>query len=235
MRLQYLAGALALFSVLAFFPNVHADDDDDDNGSTCRYEADGKVGTPSENGTANFGISRNGKRVRIKLKNASPNSLYTVWIGVTDDSRPVDGDNNFLTQGVLPAFKTTQGATEGMGLDRNAILTDEDGDGKFSVKLDWDLLAPLATPLVSIELDTQDGQIVGGHWTREYDVDGRQVVAPDPKNPAVDIPVLVRGTANGFILVEHPYTKITHGHSPGTKNLDRISGFSAPFPESCTR
>ena len=46
------------------------------------------------------------------------------------------------------------------------------------------------------------------------------------------LPVLLRGTAQGITIVGHT-DFVTHGHTPGTKNVDHFSGFNGDFPSDC--
>ena len=105
-----------------------------------------------------------------------------------------------------------------MGLDANAIITDEDGDGKFKIKLDYKLLAPGASPVVAAGLVNQDEfglNRVGGGRLRQYrekvnieDPDDLPNLIPNSSLQEVDpdtgLSMLVCSTAQGITIISHP-------------------------------
>ena len=207
-------------------------------------------GNSPEKCNYDLGGSTGEAEVTIKFKDALPNTLYTVWIDrrkrgllnllspdYPDPTANHDLDISFsgpgLARGVALGFATTQGVTSGMGLDANAIITDDDGDGKFKIKLDYKLLVPGASPVVAAGLVNQDEfglNRVGGGRSRQYrekvnieDPDDPPNLIPNPSLQEVDpdtgLPVLVCSTAQGITIISHP-DFVTYGHTLGVGDTD---------------
>ena len=211
--------------------------------TSCVYQLEASA---TETGTAVVNIRR--RSVRIRVRGAIPNSMYTVWTDhfnrAADElasdfpTFPVIPSSSYHgnphPRGVAPTFASTAGVTSGMGLDLNAFRTNANGDANFRVRLDFNLLEPGASPIIAAELATQGANIVGGSWLRMYTA---PVVAPSVQ--AVDgngLPVLVRSTAQGFTVQHHPdFT--SHGHFPGTGisdgGADHSNAWKGDFPEEC--
>ncbi|MGI9305169.1 MAG: hypothetical protein ACR2RB_21055 [Gammaproteobacteria bacterium] len=211
---------------------------DDGDGVACRYALENSGGQP---GKATVIIKYN-KKLKIKFRGTNPDTLYTVWIDhksrATGELAPdyplADGA---LGRGVAPAFATDAVVTSGVGLDPNGIITDEDGDARFKVKLDYNLLAPGSSPVVGGGLAMQGLNRVGGGWLREYP-------QPTDAGPSTQIALngdrtvakLPRSTAQGITIVRHgDGDYITHGHTPGVGNVDHFSAFKGDFPPGCLR
>ncbi len=183
-------------------------------------------------------VEVDGLDLKIEIKGAFPETMYTVWIDFRNRGTlmtPSDYPNDALPRGVAPAFGTTDGTTNGIELDLNAIVTNNKGDGKLSRKLDYAILEVGSSPVVSADLgiqnyiDSSGNQKVariGGHWLRRFNEDGTQKVDGD------GFPVLPRSTPQGITIVRHP-DFVSHGHTPGVGGVDHFSAFSGDFPNDC--
>ncbi|MFQ5990535.1 MAG: hypothetical protein ACE5K9_11535 [Candidatus Methylomirabilales bacterium] len=194
-------------------------------GDTCTYQL-----TPVEGGSARVSIRED--RLRIKIRDAQPDTLYTVWVDFKSRATDELSDDYPLPaaieRGVAPAFATTAGVTEGMGLDQNGIITDDRGRGESRVDLDYNLLEERASPVVSADLALQEGlHRVGGYWLRIYRADGLQ-----DTDPRTGLPLVKRATAQGITIVGH-FDFVTHGHTPGTGGVDHFDAFFGDFPDDC--
>lgn len=221
--------AITLSTVSLLSTNVFASDDEDDE---CNYTLTSASGEP---GMAAVKIED--KELKIKLQNAVPNSLYTVWIDFknreTNSLSPdYPLDKGALGRGVAPAFATTAGVTAGMGLDANGIITDDDGDAMFKVELDYELLSDGASPVVGGQLSMQGLNRVGGYWLRVYTVDPNSAASSQATDPDTGLPLIERSTVQGLTIVRHP-DHITHGHTPGVGGVDHFPGFKGDFPSNC--
>ncbi len=171
-----------------------------------------------------------GKKLKVELKNAQPNSLYTVWVDFRlrpDKTLPPDFPS--AAQGVAPAFGIADPVYNGIRPDLNAIFTDNKGKGKLDINLDYELLEEDASPVVGMELSQQGLNRVGGYWLRVYPVDPNTAAS----NQLVDndgTPLVVKGTAEGLTIVRHP-DFITHGHTPGVGGVDHFPAFFGNFPD----
>ncbi|NOX43338.1 MAG: hypothetical protein GXP19_06350 [Gammaproteobacteria bacterium] len=218
----FLRLSLGLSLILGIFP-VFA--------SECTYTL-----TTSDQGIATINIKRN--EVKIKIKDARPNTMYTVWndfknraSGQLADDYPLD--KGAIGRGVAPTFASTAGVTAGMGLDPNSFVTDEEGDAFFRVKLDYKVLVEGASPVVGGELAMQGMNRVGGYWLRKYDIDPNTAASlqmVDPNNAT--LPLLERATIQGFTIQYHP-DFISHGHTPGVGGVDHFGAFKGDIPASC--
>ncbi len=220
----------AVLTVTGFNYSAHASD----SSNVCRYDL---TNASNQSGSAKVVIKSNGK-LKIKFRDASPNTLYTVWIdhlnraeGALTPDYPLD--KGALERGVAPAFAIKAGVTSGMGLDPNGVITDEDGDAILRVKLDYSLLKPGDSPVVGAQLAMQGLNRVGGGWLRQYPepVD----VTASSQIPTEDDPTVAkveRSTAQGITIVQHP-DYITHGHTPGVGGVDIFGGFFGDFPVDC--
>ncbi len=171
-----------------------------------------------------------GKKLKVELKNAQPNTLYTVWVDFRlRPDKTLPPDFPAAAQGVAPAFGIADPVYNGIRPDLNAIFTDKKGKGKLDINLDYNLLDEDASPVVGMELSQQGLNRVGGYWLRVYPVDPNTAAS----NQLVDSdgsPLVVKGTAKGLTIVRHP-DFITHGHTPGVKDVDHMSAFFGNFPE----
>ena len=180
-------------------------------------------------------IIRKNNILKIKIKDANPHTLYTVWIdfknresGLLTADYPLS--EGAEPRGVAPAMATTQGVTEGMGMDKNGVVTDENGDAVFRVKLDYDLLKIGDSPVVADPLSMQGLNRVGGSWLRTYPVNPVIEASLQEVDPRTGLPILQRATAQGITIVGHP-DLITHGLTPGISGVDQFSAFKGDFPE----
>ena len=170
-----------------------------------------------------------GKKLKVKLKDAQPNTLYTVWVDFRvrpDKILPPDFPEGAM--GVGPAFGIADPVYNGIKPDLNAIFTDHNGKGQLNINLDYNLLDEDATPVVGAELSMQGQNRIGGYWLRLYPIDPNVAAS----NQLVDDdgnPLVVKATAQGITIVRHP-DNITHGHTPGVKNVDHLSAFFGNFP-----
>lgn len=201
-------------------------------GVECKYKLDRADSQPT-NAKAEIHI-KNETELRVKLTNASKETLYTVWIDFRtrpDKTLPGDFPTEVGVQAVLPAMAITDGVTNGIGLDVNAIVTDEDGDGSVKVHLDFEILQPYSTPVVG-GLAMQGMNRVGGFWMRQYPADPSMGASLQKTDPETGLPLVVRNTSAGITIVGHP-DYITHGHTPGVGGVDHFSAFSGNFPGNC--
>ncbi len=250
-RLLLVAAALALvagslgFAVASGAQNVP--------GEKCNYSLD--TGGIDGSASAEVKIKKNG-HIRSSVKDAQPNSLYTVWIDFRSralvdqeqsdeeamaDDYPIAHNTQFdptvtqygegIDRGVAPAFASTQGVTAGMGLDANTIVTDHNGKGKVQLKPDYHVLQAGAAPVVAADLVEQGSNRVGGGWMRQYQAP-INLASLQATDPSTGLPLLVRATAQGFTIVRHP-DMVSHGHTPGVGGTDHFSAFKGDFPAQC--
>ena len=196
----------------------------------------------SETGTALVNIRPNSLRIRVR--GAAPNTMYTVWTDHRNRATgqlppdfppyPVDPATSYHgnphPRGVMPAVATTAGITSGMGLDGNAFVTNANGNANFRVRLDYNLLEPGASPVIAEDLAMQGENIVGGSWLRMFTqpVAVASVQAVDEEG----FPIVVRSTAQGFTVQRHE-DPTSHGHFPGTGGVDHFSAWKGDFPAEC--
>ncbi|MFQ5961545.1 MAG: hypothetical protein ACE5MG_09110, partial [Candidatus Methylomirabilales bacterium] len=185
-----------------------------------------------------------GDVLRIRISGAQPDSLYTVWVDFRNRARLAQTGDSFaalsedykplvvegaLERGVAPAFASTTGATSGVTVDANGFITNDRGELQFKSVLDYNLLQPGESPVVSAQLVMQAGSRVGGYWLRTYDpLTGLQQTEPGSRTR----PLLRRATAQGITIVRHA-DYITHGHTPGIGGLDHFPAFKGDFPGDC--
>lgn len=194
----------------------------------CKYTL-----TTSDIGTAKVTID--GDELKIKVKDARANTLYTVWVDFKNRGTGLltpDYPDGGIGRGVAPAFASTAGVTAGMGMDPNGFITDEDGDAVFKAELDYGLLKAGDSPVVGAELAMQGMNRVGGYWLRKYPVDQTMAASLQMVDPATGLPVLERATAQGFTIQHHP-DSVTHGHTPGVGGIDHSGAFKGDIPDSC--
>lgn len=191
--------------------------------------------TSTDQGTAKVIIK--GKKLKIKVKNARPDTLYTVWLDfksretglLSDDYLDIEGA---LGRGVSPAFASTAGVTSGMGIDPNAFITNQNGKKKFKVKLDYHILDAGASPVVGGELSMQGTNRVGGYWLRQYPIDSQTGTSLQSVDPYTGLPLLQRATVQGITIQYHP-DYVSHGHTPGVGNVDHMGAFKGDIPVEC--
>lgn len=203
--------------------------------SHCFYKLDTSQGA---NGNATARI-KNG-HLRITISNGLPDTLYTVWIDFKNrDSGLLAFDyplaDGALERGVAPAFAITAPVRNGIGYDANAIVTDKRGFARKTLRLDYKPLREGHSPVVSNELTMQGLNRIGGYWLRKFEFDetlmaSAQYAGMGRRNR--QFAKVHRATAQGITIVSHP-DYITHGHTPGVKNVDHFSGFSGDFPDRC--
>ncbi len=185
--------------------------------------------------------------LEVKISDARPDTLYTVWVdfrsrarldagfskfdALSDDYKPLV-DKGALPRGVAPAFATTAGVTAGMGIDPNGIITDDHGEAEFKAILDYNLLKRGDSPVVGDELAMQGLNRVGGYWLRRYPIDPTVSASLQQTDPATGFPLVERATAQGITIVRHA-DFVTHGHTPGVGDVDHFSAFKDDFPADC--
>lgn len=196
----------------------------------CTFEL-----TSVDEGTAVVKIQ--GKKLKIKVQNARPDTLYTIWLdyknretGLLADDYPLDA--GAIGRGVAPAFATTAGVTSGMGLDDNAFITNGMGRAKFKVKLDYHVLNEGASPVVGGEISMQGVNRVGGYWLRKYPADSTVEASLQSVHPYTGLPLVERSTVQGFTIQYHP-DYISHGHTPGVGGVDHFGAFNGDIPAEC--
>lgn len=191
-----------------------------------------------QRGTAKVEIQ--GQKLRVKLLDAEPNTLYTVWV----DFRSMTNNNALPTQfpskkqarHLAPAFATNEGVLNGMGLDKNAIVTDVDGDAILEINLDYSPLQADRAPIVSKSVAMQGKNIVAGSWMKKFSNDTKVQASTPMIDQTTGMPELVRSTAAGFTVLRH-VEKITHGVVPGTPSVDYVkrAGFRGDIPTQCAQ
>jgi hypothetical protein len=218
--MKHVSTYLGTLAILTFSSSLFAGDD------KVKYDLD--AGGADVDATAE--VSVDGEKLKIKIRDAHPNALYTIWIDFRKRSDgnslpvgfPVDG------RAVAPAIASTDPVYDGMRLDLNGVLTDNKGDADFNGKLDFELLKEGDTPVVGAMLAVQGVNHVGGYWLRVYNPDE---FSPDTQevDPETGAPILQRSTARGITIVRH-LDFVTHGHTPGLGGTDIASAFKGDFP-----
>jgi hypothetical protein len=175
--------------------------------------------------------------IKVTVKNGRPDTLYTIWMDFQNRATgQLSADyplaEGALGRGVAPAFASTAGVTNGMGLDVNGLVTDKKGNGSIKIKLDYNLLETGASPVVGAELSLQGQNRVGGNWLRVYEQDPQIGPSVQVVDAETGLPLLERATAQGITIVRHA-VQITHGHTPGVGGVDHFPGFFGDFPASC--
>lgn len=182
---------------------------------------------------AEFGVAEiriNKKKLRVVIGGAQPDTLYTVWVDFRTTGGALPDDFPLGVRPVSPAMPTNKGVSNGIGLDRNGIMTDENGEANVKISLNYEILKKDRSPVVG-GLAMQGLNVVGGFWMRKYPSDPAvQASSQITKNPFE--PELVYSTAVGITIVRHPDT-ITHGLSPGVKYVDHFSAWKGDFPSHC--
>jgi len=196
----------------------------------CKYNLNRASGG---SGTAKVEIK--GKDFKIEFKGAKPHTLYTIWTDFRSRAtltKPADYPEAGQSRGVAPTFATNAGVTEGIGADPNSVFTDDKGKGKLSLKLDYKLLAPGASPVVAKELSMQGTNRVGGTWLRLYPENPETEPSRQKRNPNSQVPQVHQATAQGITVVGH-FDNVSHGHTPGVGGVDHFPGFFGDFPSDC--
>ena len=222
---NFAAAALSLSVVSASFTR---------RPQTCKFDLD--LSTDSQ-GTASVKIV--GKTLFIKFSKALPSTLYTIWVDFRNrgtlelsSDYPLDTSNGSgIARGVAPAFAKTSPVFEGMRPDLNSVKTDKRGNAIFFGRLDYELLKPGDSPVVTESLTMQGENRVGGSWMREYPSDvssgaSSQVLMSN------NVPQLVTATAQGLTIVGH-FLPFTHGHTPGVGGVDNFGAYQGDFPDFC--
>jgi hypothetical protein len=219
-----------LFIAICLFLGIASINAQANSNGRCTFEL-----TSTDEGTAIVKVRK--KILQIIVKNARPQTLYTVWLdyksretGLLADDYPLEA--GAIGRGIAPAFKSTAGVTAGMGLDPNSFITNRHGRAKFNVKLDYLILETGASPVVSGELSMQGTNLIGGYWLRQYPVDPNVAPSLQATHPFSGLPLLERSTVQGFTVQFHP-DFISHGHTPGTKGVDHFSAFKGDIPAEC--
>lgn len=199
-------------------------------GRFCHYDLE-----TSDVGTAEVRVRPN--RIRVKIRDAQPHTLYTVWIDFRNrETGQLAADYPLaagaLDRGVAPAFASTAGVTSGMGLDANAIVTNGRGNGSATFRLDYNVLQLGESPVVGGELAMQGLNRVGGYWLRQYGLDPQTQASLQLVDAETGLPLLERSTPQGLTIVGHP-DFVTHGHTPGVGGVDHFPGFKGDFPSEC--
>ncbi len=218
--MKYLISLLTLAGLLTFGSSLFA-------GDKVKFNL-----TPGGIDTeATAKVTIDGDKLKVKLKDAQPDTLYTVWIDFRNRAAGKVPPPDFpvaYAQQVAPAFGSRDPVYDGMRLDLNTIVTDENGKGELNRRLDYELLTPYDSPVVGMSLAVEGLNRVGGYWLRTYPVDPF-ISASNQTTDSNGDPLLVRSTAQGITIVRHP-DFISHGHTPGVKNVDHYSAFSGDFP-----
>lgn len=184
-------------------------------------------------------------RVLFKFRNAEPKTLYTVWIDYMNraskklsNDYPINTGKNSKTgngvaRGVAPCLATTAPVYEGMRVDLNGVITDNNGNADLMIRLNYNLLKRGQSPVVAETLTMQGENRVGGSWLRYYS----ESIASGPSKQTVDgkgRPKVRRSTAQGFTIVAHT-SHISHGHTPGVGGTDHNGAFIGDFPDNCKK
>ncbi len=200
------------------------------NPNNCSYDLES-----TDAGTAQVTIK--GKKLTVKVQNARPHTLYTIWLdfksratGELSEDYPLD--KGALGRGVAPAFASTAGVTAGIGIDPNGFVTNNNGRKNFRAKLDYRILDSGASPVVGGELSMQGTNRIGGYWLRQYSIDPAIAPSVQEVHPYTGLPLLERATVQGITIQYHP-DYITHGHTPGVGGVDHSGAFKGDIPADC--
>lgn len=148
--------------------------------------------------------------------------------GVAGQALAEDPPGTGTAQSVAPTFKTIAGVNSGMRVDKNGVIANHKVNAEITTLLDYDLLAPRESPVVVLDLiDRGVNRLVGGGWLREYDDQTNLQVPCKQGHSAV-----VRATAHGIAIVGQ-FVLLTNGHTPGTTEVDHLTGSSGDFPAAC--
>ena len=152
-----LMGLVAMAALLFGLSAVAASGNEP--GEKCEYGL-----SPAGSGTATLKIEND--EIKITIEGGRPDTLYMVWVDfrnrANNKALAADHPGTATAQAVAPAFATTAGVTSGMGIDPNGLVTDDEGDASLTMKLDFNLLAAGASPLVVADLVVQGANRIVG-------------------------------------------------------------------------
>lgn len=212
--------------------------DEDDGCTFMLATSTGSMGTAEATVTSDS--------LTIQYSGALPNTLYTIWIdyrsratGAMSADYPIQGGSVDLTntgagigRGVSPCISTTDPVYEGMRVDLNGIITDDDGDATIEIDLNYDLLGAVGeSPVTAASLSMAGDNRLGGSWLRMYET---SVTGGASSQVLVDgIPQVVRATPAGITIVGH-FLPFSQGHTPGVGGVDHFGGYNGDFPSECS-
>ena len=183
----------------------------------------------------------------IRLRGLAPNLVITAWNVYFSPANPPDNLPDLFADGVArvatPLAPTTAAYTEGMGLDPNVFSYLSDAKARYSVNLDFNIMAAGNGPLVNqtVFIDQSAApenseayqppfccptgeipSIVGASLLRHFDpVSGRQIIRED------GMPSLIRSPLpTQMIAVVVHLDKTTHGLYPGIPILPNNFNFT---------
>jgi hypothetical protein len=212
---------------------------------------DGPYGLTGQAGQVAIRVDTTGHSVlEFSVSGLKPNGVYTVWLELDTQKAPFSGTPpNFVATdpqtgttadvfGFAPAAPDNAGFTAGNGLDPNGFITDDSGNAKFTIKLNYDIFQTGAAPVVlrpgliqavPVSPDPESGLCTasdGSSFPSGLDTgymrvfDTSTVADPPGVSPSYQVldgqlkPRLVRGNVSGLIVAEH-FDGLTHGHRPG--------------------
>src|SRR5262249_25767269 len=140
------------------------------NGQTATSElkltatglADGPYGLTGQSGRVTIEVVEALETLtflEFSVSGLKPNRVYTVCLLLDTTQAPFSGPPpNFVATdqqtgtmadvfGFAPAAADNAGFTAGNGLDPNGFITDERGNAKFTIKLNYDIFQPMAAPV----------------------------------------------------------------------------------------
>lgn len=182
-----------------------------------------KLAMTNTDGFGSAMIKVESEELKIKLRNAKANTLYTVWVTFSGSPDRPDG-----SAGSAPAYAVDAPVYNGMRPDLNAIFTDDAGDGMLTAELDYNIMQVGAAP-VTTGVNTQGDNRVGRDWMRVFANGGTSPASVQ----VVDengTPLVQRATATGLAIVSHP-DNTTHGGTPGVKGIDQNPAFNGKLTD----
>lgn len=174
--------------------------------------------------------------LEFSLTGLNPRTLHTLWLIFDNGSAPfvtgscvtgcmaTDANGN-----AAPIFPFTPGAADnagyraGVGLDPNAFVSDGNGNAKWTVILDYNLLNPHVAPVLLRPGAQQSAPVCTDSLTSfqsRVDSGFMRTFNASSSTPSFEVstgleqPVLVRGTVVRLVIAEH-FEGVTHGHTPG--------------------
>jgi hypothetical protein len=218
---------------------------------TAMGNTEGAYGLTGQAGQVTIKTANQGYSIlEFSVSGLRPNKVHSVWLSFDTTRAPFAGERpDFIATdpqtgttadvfGFAPLAADNAGFTAGIGLDPNGFITDDRGNAKFTIELNYDifqlesapvLLRPALSQTVWAVTDPETGRCAAaGARTMDSWIDtgymrvfDASVVADPPGvSPSYQVldlqakPRLVRGKVSAFTLAEH-FDGMTHGHVPG--------------------
>jgi hypothetical protein len=261
-----LSSVLCLAIVLAWIERADAHEQNQQWNLTLQPDAQppAPYSLTGQQGTVRIDVEDDGSALNFALSGLRPRSVHGVWLllktaadptqdcgGVSQQSceppflscvgpvcqvlDPATGQNTGVYS-FTPAAADTSGFTAGNGLDPNGFVTNARGDANVQIRLNYNVFADSASPLVLTAVVSQSVAVtptlnlceasstarlaarVDSGYMRTFD----PTTNPDPPvvSPSFQVlqarrrPRLVRASVAGVDVVDH-FDGLTHGHVPG--------------------